>query len=140
MIKKGIIAMVAIVAVVGLVYAAYDDPGKDASNDSEYMKHPDHDNSSDDSTLISASLAKKLAERYIEEPGATPGTPQLLTSGKKRIYLVPVIYQGEKVGEIEIDAETGKNLGGSGGAPCISLNRFLNNLFHPPLFFFKKNG
>jgi len=121
MIKKGIIAMVAIVAVAGLVYAAYDDPGKDTSNDSEYMKHPDHDNSSDytsdDSTLISASLAKKLAERYIEEPGATPGIPQLLTSGKKRIYLVPVIYQGEKVGEIEIDAETGKNLGGSGGAP-----------------------
>jgi uncharacterized membrane protein YkoI len=58
-----------------------------------------------------------MAEKYIEEPGATAGTPELVKSKDKQIYLVPVIHNGKQVGEIEIDAVTGENLGGSGGAP-----------------------
>ena len=121
MIKKGIIALVAIIAAIGLVFAAYGDGENDTSNESESLQQPANDNSSEntstDTTILPASQAKKLAGQYIEEPGATAGTPELVTSGNKKIYLVPVIYNGEQVGEIEIDAVTGENLGGSGGAP-----------------------
>jgi uncharacterized membrane protein YkoI len=121
MIKKGIIALVAIVAAVGLVFAAYGDAENETSNDSKTIQQPEDDNSSEntstDTTIIPASQAKKLAGKYIEEPGATAGTPELVTSGDRKIYLVPVIYNGEPVGEIEIDAVTGENLGGAGGAP-----------------------
>lgn len=121
MIKKGIIALVAIIAAVGLVFAAYGDGEEDTSNEPESLQQPDHEHSSEntstDTTIIPASQARKMAGQYIEEPGATAGTPELITSGNKKIYLVPVIYNGKKVGEIEIDAVTGENLGGSGGAP-----------------------
>lgn len=121
MMKKGIIALVAIVAAVGLVFAAYSDSENETSNDSASIQQPDNDHSSEknstDTTLISAAKAKKIAGKYIEEPGATAGTPELVTSGEKKIYIVPVMYNGEQVGEFEIDAVTGENLGGSGGAP-----------------------
>lgn len=121
MIKKGLIAMVAVVAAVGLVFAAYSDNLQENSEDSVIVQQPENDNSSDNgstnSALISQDKAKQIAARYIEESGATVGTPKLVTSGDKKIYLVPVVKNGETIGEIEIDAETGKNLGGSGGAP-----------------------
>jgi uncharacterized membrane protein YkoI len=122
MIKKGIIALVAIIAAIGLVFAAYGDSGKDTASDSDSLEPSINDQNqlssnlnSDDSTIISASKAKKIALEYIEEPGATAGTPELVKSGK--VYIVPVIVDGKTVGEIEIDAVTGENLGGSGGAP-----------------------
>jgi uncharacterized membrane protein YkoI len=121
MIKKAIIALVAIVAAVGLVFAAYGDGEDNTRNDSKSLDQPDAENSSEntstDTTLIPASQAKKMAGQYIEEPGATAGTPELVRSGNQKVYLVPVILNGEQVGEIEIDAVTGENRGGSGGAP-----------------------
>jgi uncharacterized membrane protein YkoI len=121
MIKKGLIALVAIVAAVGLVFAAYGDSENQTSNGSGSVQQPENDNSSEktstNSTIISATKAKQMAEKYIEEPGATAGTPELVKSKDKQIYLVPVIHNGKQVGEIEIDAVTGENLGGSGGAP-----------------------
>ena len=33
------------------------------------------------------------------------------------VYIVPVIINGKNVGEIDIDANTGKNIGGAGGSP-----------------------
>ncbi len=121
MIKKGLIALVAVVAAVGLVFAAYGDSQDQTSNNSSSVQQPENNNSTEDnsshSTMISQAKAKQIAQKYIEESGASAGTPKLVTSGDKKIYLVPVISNGETVGEIEIDAETGKNLGGSGGAP-----------------------
>ena len=35
----------------------------------------------------------------------------------KMVYIVPIIENGQNVGEITIDAETGENLGGAGGSP-----------------------
>jgi hypothetical protein len=68
-------------------------------------------------SIISPAEAKKIAAKYIEQPGASPGTPKLVKEDGKRVYIVPVIYKAQNVGEIDLDAHTGKNLGGAGGAP-----------------------
>lgn len=67
--------------------------------------------------VISAEKAKKIAQKYILQPGAKAGTPKLVKNSGKLIYIVPVVYKNMNVGEIYIDAHTGKNLGGAGGAP-----------------------
>lgn len=66
---------------------------------------------------ISSSEAKYIAQDFIEEPGAVAGTPKLVKMNDNLTYVVPVILNGETVGEIYIDPETGKNVGGAGGAP-----------------------
>ena len=73
--------------------------------------------SGSDTVKISYSEAKSIASKYILQEGATAGTPKLTTYGGTKAYLVPVMMNGEQVGEIYIDAQTGKNLGGAGGAP-----------------------
>ncbi len=82
------------------------------SNDSANVN-----NSSNNSrqTMISASEAKNIAKTYIEEPNATAGTPHLVEIDGQMIYVVPVIMDGKTVGQIEIDAYTGNNVGGAGG-------------------------
>ena len=70
-----------------------------------------------DNVKISYSEAKTIAQQSIEEDGATAGTPKLITSGGKQVYLVPVVLNGNQVGSIYVDAQTGENLGGEGGAP-----------------------
>ena len=69
------------------------------------------------SEIISPTAAKILAKKYIEEPGAIPGTPKLVKQDGKKVYIVPVIDKKKNVGEIYLDAHSGKNLGGAGGAP-----------------------
>ena len=70
------------------------------------------------SVKISASEAKSLVQNnYIEQDGATAGTPILKKMNGKQTYIVPVNMNGKQVGEIWIDAQTGKNIGGAGGAP-----------------------
>ena len=66
---------------------------------------------------ITADQAKSIAQESIEEPGATTGTPTLTTINGTKIYIVPVMENGVQVGEFEIDAQTGKIIGGAGGAP-----------------------
>lgn len=73
--------------------------------------------SGSDDVKISYSEAKAIAQQSIEQDGATAGTPRLITSGGKQIYLVPVVLNGNQVGSIYVDAQTGENLGGEGGAP-----------------------
>ena len=67
--------------------------------------------------IISPAAAKILAKKYIEQPGAVPGTPILVKQDGKKVYIVPVIDKKKDVGEIYLDAHSGKNLGGAGGAP-----------------------
>jgi uncharacterized membrane protein YkoI len=122
MIKKSIIAMLAIIAAVGIVFAAYGgaENGNSTSNSGNLEKQQnnnDNSNSNTETTGISASKAQEIAQKYIEEPGAKAGTPKLSNSSSKKVYIVPVMLNGEQVGEIEIDAQTGENLGGAGGAP-----------------------
>jgi len=69
------------------------------------------------SVPLSPNKAQKLATKFIKQPGAVAGTPKLVKQDNKKVYIVPVIYKAKKVGEIYIDAHSGKNLGGAGGAP-----------------------
>jgi uncharacterized membrane protein YkoI len=69
------------------------------------------------SVKVSSSKAKKIAEGYIQQEGAVAGTPVIKSIGGKKVYVVPVKMNGETVGEIYIDPNTGKNVGGAGGAP-----------------------
>lgn len=64
---------------------------------------------------VTSSEAKIIAQRYIEEPGASAGEPVLKELNGKQTYVVPVILNGAQVGEIYIDPQTGENLGGAGG-------------------------
>jgi uncharacterized membrane protein YkoI len=66
-------------------------------------------------TMISASEAQNIAKNYIEEPNATAGTPHLVEIDGQMIYVVPIVMDGNTVGQIEIDAYTGNNVGGAGG-------------------------
>jgi len=66
---------------------------------------------------VTAEEAKLIAQKYIEEPGAIAGTPELKTVGGSLVYVVPVILNNTIVGEIYIDPQNGKNVGGAGGAP-----------------------
>ena len=62
---------------------------------------------------ISPEEAKKIAQKYIEEPGDTTGTPRLTKTSDGYEYIVPIINKGTDVGYISIDPQTGKNLGGA---------------------------
>ena len=129
MIKKSIVAIVAIIAAVGLVFAAYGGTGNTEKNSSSDSNNLEKQQSSvissnvniatkkeDTKNMISASKAKEIAQKYIEVSTATAGTPKLIKSGETMIYVVPVIDNGQVVGEIEINAQTGENVGGAGGA------------------------
>lgn len=61
------------------------------------------------SNVISASAAKSAAKSAIAEPGATVGTATLQGS----YYIVTVVKNGAAIGEIEVNAKTGKVTGGS---------------------------
>ena len=124
MIKKIIVALVVIVAVVGLVFATIgNSDNKNTNNNSnvtvEQQKLQTNDNTIDNTSekLISSAKAQKIAISFIEEAGATAGTPTLTKQDNKMVYIVPIIENGQNVGEITIDAETGANLGGAGGSP-----------------------
>lgn len=66
---------------------------------------------------ISSSKAKSIAQNSIVQQGATAGTPRLTTMNGNPVYIVPVVINGNRAGEIWIDAQTGENIGGAGGAP-----------------------
>jgi uncharacterized membrane protein YkoI len=134
MIKKSIIAIVAIIAAAGLVFAAYGGTGNNnptnTSNNLEKQQTSSATITTNTNTntatknektntnnIISASKAKEIAQKYIQVSTATTGTPKLIKSDKTLIYVVPVVDNGQVVGEIEIDAQTGENVGGAGGAP-----------------------
>lgn len=68
-------------------------------------------------TNITAKQAKEIAKKYIETPGAYPGTPTLFyqkASGSFKggyIWEVPIMLNGKWMDGIMIDAQTGENLG-----------------------------
>lgn len=74
-------------------------------------------NQNSDNRKISSSEAKSIANKYIEEPGTSSGSPKIVDIGGEETYIVPVESNGDNVGEIYINPETGENEGGAGGAP-----------------------
>ena len=126
MIKKTLITVVVIVAILGIVFAAYGNNNIKNSTITNNSTNPGKEivkvsntttNNYNSQTTITPSEAQKIAKTFIEVPGATPGTPKLVNQDGTIMYIVPVINNNTVVGEIDIDAKTGKNLGGAGGAP-----------------------
>jgi uncharacterized membrane protein YkoI len=144
MVNTKILLSVVIVLLIGVAAASYqittNTPGLWQPTTSQDQKSPDQATSTQSegsqsgtpsettstgsqtanggsSVAISITKAKSIAKNYIEQPGATAGTPKLQTMNGTKVYIVPVIYKGEQAGEIWIDAKTGKNIGGAGGAP-----------------------
>lgn len=85
------------------------------------------DNTNPFQVRISPADAKNIAQSFIEEPGATAGEPKLVIIDGKATYIVPVVLYGNIVGEIYIDAQTGENLGGTGGVSDNETNFTENN-------------
>lgn len=126
MIKKTLITVVVIVAILGIVFAAYGNNNTKNSTNTSNSTNPQKvidkvnntatNNNNNSQTTITPTEAQKIAKTFIEVSGATAGTPKLVNQGTL-MYIVPVINNNTVVGEIDIDAKTGKNLGGAGGAP-----------------------
>ena len=125
MVNKPTIAILAIVIVVVIgagIYAGSNPPKPDTQTSDNGTTTTNNEasqsNASQNSSgqnMISAQEAQNIALQYIEEPNATAGTPRLVDEDGKKIYVVPVLMNGSTVGQIEIDAYTGKNVGGAGG-------------------------
>lgn len=128
MIKKSIVAIVVVLAAAALVFGASNytnSTGNSGSSDQKQDNISNNNGASDSSTSenatngtkISPSEAQKIAQKYIDVSTATAGTPKLTKIDGQYVYAVPVIDNGTNVGEIDINALTGKNVGGAGGAP-----------------------
>jgi uncharacterized membrane protein YkoI len=126
MIKKTLITVVVIVAILGIVFAAYGNNNTKNSTNTSNSTNPQKvidkvnntaTNNNNSQTTITPTEAQKIAKTFIEVSGATAGTPKLVNQEGTLMYIVPVINNNTVVGEIDIDAKTGKNLGGAGGAP-----------------------
>ena len=137
MIKRATMTLLFLVSISVLVIAAFAISGNNSSNNiasnvgaplsSIYNSSPStiQDSSSNapvhnvvtKDEIISPTAAKILAKKYIEQPGAVPGNPKLVKEDGKKVYIVTVIDKKKNVGEIYLDAHSGKNLGGAGGAP-----------------------
>jgi len=130
--KKLVVTVVVIVAILGIAFAftsnsntknSINTPNNPTTSTSSgkvdvTVKNTTTNTESTQSTHISPAEAKKIAMNYIEVSGATAGTPKLQNQDGTLVYIVPVIDKNNKtLGEIDIDAKTGKNLGGAGGAP-----------------------
>ena len=126
MIKKLIVTVVVLVAIVGIAFAAYSNTNTKNSANTINSTSPEKVNvnviknttSNTDKTQsnISPAKAQAIAKTYIEVSGAAAGTPKLVNQDGTLVYIVPVINNNSTVGEIDINAKTGKNLGGAGGA------------------------
>ena len=134
MIKKIVLTVVVIVAILGIAFAAYSNSNSknpttnNTTNTTTGTINASVSNTTPTTTQtattsnntqsnISPAEAQKIANTYIQVSDATAGTPKLVNQSGKLVYIVPVITNGTNVGEIDIDAQTGKNLGGAGGAP-----------------------
>ena len=123
MMKKIILGMVVLIAITGIGFAAFGNTKTNSTNNNSSVQivaqntTANTSNTTTTENKISSEEAKKIATKYIDEAGATAGTPQLVKQDNKYVYIVPVMENGQTVGEIDIDAETGANLGGAGGSP-----------------------
>ena len=124
MMKKIIVALVIVVAVLGLGFATIGNTAKKNTTNNttspvtqQIVTNTNNTTDNSPNTNITSAEAQKIASKYIAVSGAIAGTPTLTKQDNKLVYIVPVIDNGKNVGEIDIDAQTGENLGGAGGAP-----------------------
>lgn len=115
---KSVISFIAILVLIVGISGCVDDTQNATNNGNQTLQQntSGDNNTSAANVKISPEEAKNIAKKYINQSGATPGDPMLKTEGDK-VYIVPVIINGNPAGEIIIDAQTGENKGGVGGAP-----------------------
>jgi uncharacterized membrane protein YkoI len=58
-----------------------------------------------------------IQNNVIQDSTASAGTPVLTTLDGKQVYNVPILINNNQVGEVVVDAHTGKIIEGAGGAP-----------------------
>ncbi|BDZ69377.1 PepSY domain-containing protein [Methanobacterium ferruginis] len=114
MIKKSALALMALMVLIVVVSGCTSE--NNTQNDTQNVSNQTENNTTG-SSIKSPEEAKAIALQYVDEAGVTAGTPVLNTDNGKQIYVVPLYKNGQTVGEIELDATTGENLGGAGGAP-----------------------
>ncbi len=115
MIKKYSLAMLMALMIMMVVVSGCTENKNNTTNTTTNISNQTSTNNN--SSIISAEEAKAIAQGFVEEPGVTAETPTLTTVDGRQIYIVPLYQNGSVVGEIEIDAVTGENIGGAGGAP-----------------------
>lgn len=115
--KRSIISFIIILIAIVMVSGCAEDTSNinDTGNQSLQQNSSLNNNVNTANVKISPDEAKNIAKKYINQSGATPGDPVLNKQGNT-VYVVPVIVNGNNAGEIIIDANTGENQGGIGGA------------------------
>ena len=115
--NKSVIGFITILILIVGVSGCVDDTQNATNTGNQTLQQytSGNNNSSAANVKISSEDAKNIAKKYINQSVATPGEPMLKTEGNK-VYIVPIIINGNPAGEIIIDAQTGENLGGAGGA------------------------
>ncbi len=121
MIKKSTIALMALMVLIVVISGCTDNKNNTPNNtqniSNQTQNNTNYTNNTTNSSIKTPAEAKLIAEQFINDPSVTAGTPVLNTVNGRQIYVVPLYRNGEAVGEIELDAKTGENLGGAGGAP-----------------------
>jgi hypothetical protein len=133
MFRRGIVAIIVLAALSGIMIAAFafSDNNNSKPIIQQSISNGSNVNPVSNSTinkvlvtkknsnmvnnLLTPQEAKIISEKYINQTGVIPGTPKLINEGGKNVYIVPVLDNQTTVGEIHIDAHSGKNLGGAGG-------------------------
>jgi uncharacterized membrane protein YkoI len=115
--RRYMVAVLALMVLVTTSGCVYNPKNNTQVNQTNQTNQTGQNNTTQNntSTLITPEEAQNIAQGYIAVPGATAGTPKLINVNGRSIYVVPVMIDGQIAGEIEIDAITGKNLGGAGG-------------------------
>ena len=135
MFRRAIMVIIVLVALSGVMIAAFgfSDNNTSKTTNQQSVSNSTNLNTVSNSTtnnimvtkknkngvdnLLTPLEAKLISEKYILQSGVSAGNPELVTEDGKKVYVVPVLENKTTVGEIDIDAHTGKNLGGAGGAP-----------------------
>lgn len=111
--NKSLIGIMAIIVLIIGISGCVEDTQSSTNDTNQTIQNTSgNSNSSAADVKITPQEAKNIAKKYINQTGATPGDPMLKTEGNK-VYIVPIIINGNPAGEIIIDANTGENLGGT---------------------------
>jgi hypothetical protein len=112
MIKKAVIALIVILAIVGLAFASNNINTKNTTNaipttntthSMSPMKQTNFivtkNTTQNNNTQINISLAeaRNIAATYIQVSGAVAGMPTLVYQSNKLVYIVPVMENGKQI-------------------------------------------
>jgi uncharacterized membrane protein YkoI len=116
--NKSVIGLIAVLIVlVSISGCITNDQTNNTNTDNQTVQQDTTGNTTSNSTgaNVSAADAKKIAKKYIQQPGATAGEPTLINTDGKSTYMVPVMLNGNQIGEVIVDAQTGEFVDGAGG-------------------------